>query len=34
MKHLPVLLKQDVTLLNLPEYVGAIGAAISYEGEK
>jgi predicted CoA-substrate-specific enzyme activase len=34
MKHLPVLLKHDVTVLNLPEYVGAIGAAISHEGEK
>ena len=28
MKHLPGLLKQDVSVLNLPEYVGAIGAAI------
>jgi len=34
MKHLPVLLKQDVRVLNLPEYVGAIGAVISYEGGK
>jgi predicted CoA-substrate-specific enzyme activase len=33
-KHLPGLLKQDVSLLNLPEYVGAIGAVISYEGGK
>jgi len=32
MKHLPVLLKQDVSVLNLPEYVGAIGAVMSYEG--
>ena len=31
MKHLPVLLKQDVSVLNLPEYVGAIGAVMSYE---
>jgi predicted CoA-substrate-specific enzyme activase len=30
MKHLPVLLKQDVSVLNLPEYVGAIGAVMSY----
>jgi (R)-2-hydroxyacyl-CoA dehydratese activating ATPase len=34
MKHLPVLLGQDVRLLNLPEYVGAIGAVMSYEGGK
>ncbi len=34
MKHLPVLLKHDVSVLSLPEYTGAIGAAISYEGEK
>ncbi len=33
-KHLPGLLKQDVSVLNLPEYVGAIGAVISYEGGK
>ena len=31
-KHLPSLIKQDVSVLNLPEYVGAIGAVISYEG--
>jgi activator of 2-hydroxyglutaryl-CoA dehydratase len=31
-KHLPSLIKQDVSALNLPEYVGAIGAVISYEG--
>jgi len=31
-KHLPGLIKQDVSVLNLPEYVGAIGAVISYEG--
>jgi predicted CoA-substrate-specific enzyme activase len=29
MKHLPGLLKQDVSVLNLPEYVGAIGAVMS-----
>jgi predicted CoA-substrate-specific enzyme activase len=34
MKHLSVSLKQDVSVLNLPEYVGAIGAVMSYEGEK
>ena len=34
MKHLPGLLKQDVSVLNLPEYVGAVGAAMSYEGGK
>jgi predicted CoA-substrate-specific enzyme activase len=34
MKHLPGLLKQDVSVLNPPEYVGAIGAVMSYEGEK
>jgi len=28
MKHLPGLLKQDVSVLNLPEYAGAIGAVI------
>jgi activator of 2-hydroxyglutaryl-CoA dehydratase len=28
MKHLPSLIKQDVRVLNLPEYVGAIGAVI------
>jgi len=33
-KHLSSLLKQDVSVLNHPEYVGAIGAVISYEGEK
>lgn len=30
MKHLPSLLRQDVSALNLPEYVGAIGAVMSY----
>jgi predicted CoA-substrate-specific enzyme activase len=34
MKHLPVLLNQEVSVLNLPEYVGAIGAVMSYEGGK
>jgi predicted CoA-substrate-specific enzyme activase len=34
MKHLPSLIKQDVSVLNLPEYVGAIGAMVSYEGGK
>jgi predicted CoA-substrate-specific enzyme activase len=29
-KHLQVLLKQEVTVLNLPEYVGAIGAVVGY----
>jgi predicted CoA-substrate-specific enzyme activase len=33
-KHLPSLINQDVSALKLPEYVGAIGAVISYEGEK
>jgi predicted CoA-substrate-specific enzyme activase len=33
-KHLQGLIKQDVSVLNLPEYVGAIGAVISYEGGK
>jgi len=33
-KHLSRLLKQDVTVVDLPEYVGAIGAVISYEGGK
>jgi len=32
MKHLRSLLKQDVSVLHLPEYVGAIGAVMSYEG--
>jgi predicted CoA-substrate-specific enzyme activase len=30
MKHLPIYLKQDVSVLNPPEYVGAIGAVMSY----
>ncbi len=33
-KHLSRLLKQDMTVVDFPEYVGAIGAAISYEGKK
>jgi predicted CoA-substrate-specific enzyme activase len=34
MKHLPVLLKQDVSVSRFPDYVGAIGAVVSYEGGK
>jgi predicted CoA-substrate-specific enzyme activase len=34
MKHLPVLLKEDVQVLNLPDYVGAIGAVMSFGGGK
>jgi len=34
LKHLPGILKQDVSVLHLPEYVGAIGAVMSYEGGK
>ena len=33
-KHLPSLIKQDVSVLNLPEYVGAIGAVMSHGGGK
>jgi predicted CoA-substrate-specific enzyme activase len=33
-KHLSSLIKQDVSVLKHPEYVGAIGAVISYEGER
>ncbi len=33
-KHLSDLLEQDLSVLKHPEYVGAIGAAISDEGEK
>jgi predicted CoA-substrate-specific enzyme activase len=33
-KHLQSLIKQDVSVLNLPEFVGAIGAVMSHEGEK
>ena len=30
-KHLSSLIKEDVSVLNLPEYVGAIGAVMSYK---
>ncbi|MCX5807538.1 MAG: acyl-CoA dehydratase activase [Proteobacteria bacterium] len=33
-KHLPDLIKKEVSVLDLPEYVGAIGAAISDGGGK
>ena len=33
-RHLTALLKQDMTVLSLPEYVGAIGAVMTYEGGK
>jgi predicted CoA-substrate-specific enzyme activase len=33
-KHLSGLIKKDVSVLKHPEYVGAIGAVMSYEGEK
>jgi len=33
-KHLPGLIKQEVSVLKHPEYVGAIGAVIGYEGVK
>jgi predicted CoA-substrate-specific enzyme activase len=33
-KHLQSLIKQDVSVLDLPEYVGAIGAVMSYGGGK
>ena len=33
-QHLSGLIKQDVSVLSLPEYVGAIGAVINDEGEK
>ena len=33
-KHLSTLINQDISVLSLPEYVGAIGAAISYESGK
>jgi predicted CoA-substrate-specific enzyme activase len=32
--HLQSLIEQDVSVLNLPEYVGAIGAVMSHEGGK
>jgi predicted CoA-substrate-specific enzyme activase len=34
MKHLPGLLRQEVSVLSLPEYAGAIGAVMSDEGRK
>ena len=34
MKHLPLLLKQDVSVLRFPDYVGSIGAVMSDEGGK
>jgi predicted CoA-substrate-specific enzyme activase len=34
MRHLPGLLNQDVSVLSLPEYAGAIGAVMSDEGRK
>jgi predicted CoA-substrate-specific enzyme activase len=33
-KHLQSLIKQEVSVLNPPEYVGAIGAVMSHEGVK
>ena len=33
-KHLAILLKQDLSALNLPEYVGAVGAVVSDGGGK
>ena len=33
-KHLQSLIKQDVSVLNYPEYVGAIGTVMSHEGAK
>jgi predicted CoA-substrate-specific enzyme activase len=33
-RHLSALIKQDVSVVNLPEYVGAIGAVMSDEGGK
>jgi len=33
-KHLSRLIKRDLTVVDLPEYIGAIGAAMSYEGGK
>ncbi len=32
--HLPSLISEDVSVLKLPEYVGAIGAVVSYGGGK
>ena len=33
-KHLSSLIKRDVSVLSLPEYVGAIGAVMSYRGSQ
>ena len=33
-RHLQSLIKQDVSVLNLPEYAGAVGAVMSYEDGK
>jgi predicted CoA-substrate-specific enzyme activase len=33
-RRLPSFIEQEVSVLNLAEYVGAIGAVMSYEGEK
>jgi predicted CoA-substrate-specific enzyme activase len=33
-KHLSSLIRQEVSVVDLPEYVGAIGAVMSYEGGK
>jgi predicted CoA-substrate-specific enzyme activase len=33
-KHLPSLINEEVSVLKLPEYVGAIGAVIGYGGGK
>jgi len=34
MKHLRLLLQQDIRVSSLPDYVGAIGAAMSFGGGK
>jgi activator of 2-hydroxyglutaryl-CoA dehydratase len=33
-RHLAALLKEDMSVLHLPEYVGAVGAVMSYKGGK
>jgi activator of 2-hydroxyglutaryl-CoA dehydratase len=33
-KHLSSLIRQEVSVVDLPEYVGAIGAVMSYEGSQ
>ena len=33
-KHLSSLIRQEVSVVDLPEYVGAVGAVISYEGSQ